>query len=199
MKKKSYSISLVFSLMAVICLVSCHDKSKDTPRFADWELDSLKAIPLSTPVETYGMMGTEITQKWYITMYYESDGIKESELDSTFYLEFHPDATFTLSIPTQVLPLVMEKLENMFPEEYLTSGMHTGKYSCYDAEWCGCTCDGSFGVVLSDNEDNELSRCAFIYITTDATSFTLKKVILPDPMEDVIQTDTELKLHNILK
>ena len=197
--KKSHSVSWLLSIFIAMCIASCSNKSQETPKFADWELDSLEILPSSTPAETYGTKGTEITQKWYITMYYKAENIVESETDSTFYLEFLPNNTFALSIPEQLFPVVRENLQNMFPEEYLTLGLHTGKYTCYDAEWCGCTCDGSFGVVLSDNENNELCRCAFIYITTDATSFTLKKVIMPNPDEDVIQTDTELKLHNTLE
>lgn len=197
--KKLYSISWLLSLLVAMCIASCSNKSPETPKFADWELDSLTILPPSTPAETYGAKGTEITQKWYLTMYYKAEKIVESEVDSTFYLEFLPDNTFTLSMPNELLPVVMENLQAMFPEEYLTPGTHTGKYTCYDTEWCGCTCDGSFGVVLSDNKNKELCRCAFIYITTDATSFTLKKVIMPDPEEDVILTDVELKLHNTLE
>ena len=197
--KNSHSPLWLLSLLAMMCTYSCKDNSPKIPKFADWELDSLEILSPNTPAETYGTKGTEITQKWYITMYYMAEEFMESETDSTLYLEFLPDNSFNLSMPNQLQPVVKENLQNMFPEDYLTPGVHSGKYVCYDAEWCGCTCDGSFGVVLSDAEGNEFCRCAFIYMTTDSTSFTLKKVIMPDPMEDAIQTDTELKLHTTLE
>jgi len=195
---KSHFLGCLLCLAIMTCMTACKNKVQEIPRFADWELDSLEILPPSTPAEIYQTKGTEITQKWYITTYYQAEAVIESELDPNFYIEFLPDNTFTLSIPDALKPEVEETIQKVFPGSYMKSGLHTGKYTCYDAEWCGCTCDGSFGVVLSDMNDDELSRCAFIYMTSEETQFTLRKVLLPDPMDDTIQTDIELKLHNTL-
>jgi len=195
---KSYFGGWILCLSVVACMSSCHNKSQETPKFADWELDSLEVLPPTTPAETYETKGTEITQKWYITVFYRAEEVSESEIDPNLYLQFLPDNTFTLSIPKGMKPEVKEVIQKIFPENYMKSGQHTGKYACYDVEWCGCTCDGSYGVVLSDMDDEEFCRCAFIYMTADETQFTLRKVLLPDPQDDTIQTDIELKLHNKL-
>ena len=95
--KNSHSLLWLLSLLAMMCSYSCKDNSPKIPKFADWELDSLEILSPNTPAETYGTKGTEITQKWYITMYYMAEEFMESETDSTLYLEFLPDNSFNLS------------------------------------------------------------------------------------------------------
>ena len=126
--KNSHSPLWLLSLLVMMCIYSCKDNSPKIPKFADWELDSLEILSPNTPAETYGTKGTEITQKWYITMYYMAEEFMESETDSTLYLEFLPDNSFNLSMPNQLQPVVKENLQNMFPADYLTPGVPSGKY-----------------------------------------------------------------------
>ena len=71
--KNSHSPLWLLSLLVMMCSYSCKDNSPKIPKFADWELDSLEILSPNTPAETYGTKGTEITQKWYITMYYMAE------------------------------------------------------------------------------------------------------------------------------
>lgn len=169
----------------VLLIISCifFYRHRPVPKFARWEIDSLKEISPMMPVATDGKENTAIVRKWYITPRWGNTLIDKNQI-----LSFNADGTFCLHLTKDVCTELMEELSVLFPIDFLSAGTHLGKYKCYDVNWCGCTCDGSYGVILFDNKGNEFGRYVYVYVGIDGDSFDLSKVYLNDVYKDDINT-----------
>lgn len=200
---------IIVLLFVLAALASCHSNvtSKDElPKFARWELDSLVEISPMTPVAE-GVKGTYLARKWSLTVIVEGtttteypDGssitsLNQSEIDKHQYIDFKKDGSFELSITESACPELKDKIKDMFGAEYATPGIYHGTYKCYDAVWCGCTCDGSYGVVLFNEEGKELCRYAFVFVGINGDEFSIDKVEMKDPFRDDISSSIGFYLH----
>ena len=200
------NIVLLFVLAA---LASCHSNvtSKgELPRFARWELDSLTEISPKTPVSE-GVKGTHLAQKWSLSVIVDGTTKTEypggsytispnhSEIDKNQYIYFKENGSFELSVTDSACPELKDKVMEMFGEEYTKPGIYHGTYKCYDAVWCGCTCDGSYGVVLFNEEGKELCRYAFVFVGINGDEFSIDKVEMKDPYRDDISSSIGFYLH----
>lgn len=196
-------------LFVLVALASCHSNvtSKgELPRFARWELDSLTEISPKTPVAE-GVKGTHLARKWSLAVIVEGTSTVEypngsivtspnqSKVDKSQYIDFQKDGSFELSVTESAAPELIDKIKETFGVEYTKPGLHHGTYKCYDAVWCGCTCDGSYGVVLFDEEGKELCRFAFVFVSVNGNEFSIDKVEMKDPYRDDISSSISFYLH----
>ena len=200
----------IFFLIVLATLASCHSNNashKDVPKFARWEIDSLTEISPQTPVQTEGLKGTHLSQKWSLTVMVDGthtteypDGSSvtapnESEIDRQQYIDFKRDGSFELSVTESVCSELKERIKELFGEKYTKPGLHYGTYKCYDTLWCGATCDGSYGVIIFDEGGKELCRYVFVYVEINDEEFFLDKVELKDPYKDDISSSIGFCLH----
>ena len=120
---------------------------------------------------------------------------KQSEIDREQYIDFKKDGSFELSVTESVCSELKHQIKDLFGAEYTKPGLHHGKYKCYDALWCGCTCDGSYGVVLFDEKGKELCRYAFVFVEVNDNEFSLDKVEMKNPYRDDISSSIGFFLH----
>lgn len=199
--------NVVFFCSTLFILISAFSScNRSMPKFARWELDSLKEISPSTPVSTLGIKGSEITAKWFISVYaggYTGEHFEngssvyrpnESKLDSAQYIVFNTDGSFILSAKNPC-PEMKKELKKLFPEIHPSNDIIQGTYKCYDADWYGGECDGSYGVVLYDTQGREINRFAFSYCALDGEDFQLSSVYMKDPYRDDISSKLSFFLH----
>ena len=197
-------------LIVIVALASCNSNQSyrgDMPKFARWELDSLTEISPKTLVAE-GVNGAYLEHKWSLTVIVEGtttteyqDGSSvtspnQCKIDKQQYIDFKDNGFFELSITETACSELKEKVRKMFGAEYTKPGMHHGTYKCYDAVWCGCTCDGGYGVVLYNEKGKELCRFAFVYVECKGEElFSLSKVEMKDPYRDDISSSIGFYLH----
>ena len=200
----------ILILVVLAALAGCHSNNasqKAAPKFARWELDSLTEISPMTPVETEGLKGTHLAQKWSMTVMVDGftsteypDGSSvtapnQSEIDKRQYIDFKKDGSFELSVTESVSPELLGKIKELFGAEYARPGLHRGTYKCYDTLWSGSTCNGSYGVVLFDEGGKELCRYAFVYVEVHDEEFSLDKVEMKNPYVDDISSSISFYLY----
>jgi hypothetical protein len=199
---------IIFIVLATLASCLSNNKSKeDVQKFAEWEIDSLTEISPMTPVQTEGLIGTHLAQKWSLTVMVEGrhttefpDGSfvnapNQSMIDKQQYIDFNKDGSFVLSITESACSELKNKIKEMFGVRYTKSGLHRGTYKCYEVLWCNSTCDGTYGVVLFDEEGRELCRYAFVFVEINGHEFTLDEVGMKDSYEADISSSISFYLH----
>ena len=197
---------LIFIIFATLASCQSNNSSqKEIP--AEWQIDSLTEISPMTPVETDGLKGTQLAQKWSLTVMVEGrhtthfpDGSSvnapnQSKIDKNQYIDFKKDGSFVLSVTESACSELKNKIKEMFGTKYTKPGLHRGTYKCYDVVWTDSTCNGSYGVVLFDEEDKELCRYAFVFVEVNDQEFTLDKVELKGTSEADISPSISFYLH----
>ena len=146
-------LSILTFIILIIAGATIAWHNRPVPHFARWDMDSLKTKEISplTPISVDGKVGTELARKWYFSV------SSLDALDKEQYLSFNADGTFFLHTTESINPELKENLDAFIPSDSLADGTYSGMYKCYDVCWCGCTCDGCYGVILFDNQGNELS------------------------------------------
>lgn len=204
-----YYLKSIILLFVLAILASCHSNVSpkgELPKFARWELDSLTEISPKTLVAE-GVKGTYLERKWSLTVIVEGTTTIEypngsivtspnqSKVDKSQYIDFQKDGSFELSVTEAAAPALIDTIKEMFGAEYTKPGLHHGTYKCYDADWCGATCDGSYGVVLFNEEGMELCRYAFVFVGCNGDEFSLDKVEMKNPYKDDISSSIGFYLH----
>ena len=185
-------VKRIIRILAIVILIIAGAiiawRNRPVPHFARWDMDSLvtKEISPLTPISTVGKAGTELARKWYLSEVF----------DKGQYLTFNVDGTFYLHTTENIDAELKEKLDAFIPSDSLANGTYSGIYKCYDVCWCGCTCDGCYGVILFDNQGNELSRCAVTYCGLDnREDFGISKIVLPNPYKDDVRSVVHIDLY----
>ena len=176
-------------LISIVIIIILAWKYRPVPRFERWDIELLKQKEISplTPIDYMGRKDTELARKWYIKNYGD-------KIDKNQFLIFNADGTFYLHITDDASLQLKEELNQIIPSDSLIDGTYSGTFKCYDVLWHGGEGASSYGIILFDNNDKELSRCVVTCAMDDPNDFDLSKAYLPNPYRDDIRQTAYIEL-----